>query len=89
MNKPTYTTVPRSRLRIFAQGSLGGLALLAIATGAAAAPLADPGPVAPVARLINLQVTRVARGAYFRAMSMDGWTLTKTMRMDNSEVTAP
>jgi hypothetical protein len=65
------------------RGIAGALVVIGIATGAAAAPMADPGPVAPVARLFNLQVMRTGRAAYITAMGMDGWELTTPVNVDN------
>jgi hypothetical protein len=73
-------TPKRSKARVFL-GVLAGVMMVGAATTAVAAPMMDPGPLAPVARLINVEATKAARGAYVEAQLQNGYVLTPTVQL--------
>jgi hypothetical protein len=56
-------------------GLFAGLALVAGAAAAVIPAYADPGPSAPVARLLNVKSTEAARAAYIEAMRQQGYEI--------------
>jgi hypothetical protein len=66
-------------------GLLAGAMLVGVATTAVAAPVMSPGVVAPVARLVNTEPTKAARGAYVDAQLQNGYELLPAMQMSAAE----
>lgn len=66
-------------------GLLAGVMLVGVATTAVAAPAMSPGVLHPVARLMNTEPTKAARGAYVDAQLQNGYEILPAMQMSAAE----
>jgi len=80
---PAVTT--NRRTHRFLWGLLAGAVLLGGATTAVAAPMMTPGVLYPVARLVNTEPTKAARGAYVDAQSQNGYEILPVMQLSTAE----
>jgi len=72
----------RSRALRHVFGLLTGLAVAAVGASSVAAPVMDPGPLTPTARLLALRLDQAARGAYLRSQLAQGWVILPTVVVD-------
>ncbi|MCA9624473.1 MAG: hypothetical protein KC731_35865 [Myxococcales bacterium] len=56
--------------------------LIGLATTAVAAPVMSPGVLHPVARLLNYEVSKSARGAYVLAQTKAGYEILPAMKVE-------
>jgi hypothetical protein len=66
---------PKSRKSRTIIGIFAGLAVVGAAFAAVIPAYADPGPAAPVARLLAVKSTEAARAAYIQAMTEQGYEI--------------